>query len=130
MRQQVIDQIKALAPNTIGISTELPYDESGVELYVKNPKRIYVDSLDVATDPLFSTLGGDSFANEINIVRIYFTTDAKNPQFDYSELVSDLRRIKDSIQLKGATTREAVVQTRYAGDLLVTEIEYRLTRLN
>lgn len=129
MRQQVIDKIKALAPNTVRITSELPYDESGVELYVKNPKTIYVDSLDVQIDSLFATLGGRNFSNEINIIRIYFTIDAKNPVFDYDNLVSELRNLKNTIDLKGATTREAVVQTRYSGDLLVTEIEYRLTRL-
>lgn len=130
MRESVLQQIKTLSPQGFNVSVELPYDESGTALYLKNPKTIYVDNLQVEQEPLISTLGGMSIVNEVNIVRIYFTTDAKNPAANYSPTVNTLRNLKDSIELPGAQIREALVSTDYAGDLAVTELEYRLTRLN
>lgn len=130
MREQVIDRIKAKAFNGLKISKELPYDESGVELFLKNPKTVYVDTDNVDHEPLFATLGGQTFSNSITIVRVYFTTDAKNPPANYNSVVTELRAIRNEIDHPGATRREALVSTSYEGDLLVTEVEYRLTRLN
>lgn len=130
MRQEVIDSIKALSPNSVSISTELPYDESGIELYVKNPKTIYIDAHTVEIDNLFSTLNGLNFSTTTNVVRIYFTTDAKKPIFNYSALVTQLYNLKDAIAIDGIHTRTATVSTSYAGDLLTTQIEYRLSKLN
>ena len=97
---------------------------------MKNPKTIYIDNLQVEQEPLIVALNAFSINNEINIVRVYFTTDAKNPVNNYEKLVDQLRGLKDSIELSGATTREALVSTEYAGDLLITELEYRITKLN
>lgn len=130
MRQAVLDQIKRIAPQGLGISNELPFDEGDIDLFVKNPKTIYVDLLQVDLIPLFDTLDGANFNLEQNIVRIYFTTDAKKPMANYDQILNQLRTLKNSIELPGATRRETVVSTRYTGDLLVTELEYRLTRLN
>lgn len=130
MRQELIKSIKSLAPNTVRISEELPYLESGVELFLKNPKTIYVGEQQIDTDPVFLTLDGLNISNQINSIRIYFTTDAKNPIFGYSDLVRNLHSLKDTIDLEGSHTRQALVETRTEGDLLVTEIEYRLIRLN
>ena len=130
MRQEVIKSIKDLAPNNISISEEIPYAESGVELFLKNPKTIYVDELQIDTEPVFLTLDGMNISNEINSIRIYFTIDAKKTIFGYSELVRNLYNLKDTIALSGRFIRQATVSTRNEGDLLVTEIEYRLIRLN
>jgi hypothetical protein len=130
MREQIIDRIKAKAFNGYRLSTELPYDESGTELFLKNPKSIYVDTDNIDHEPLFATLGGANFSSSITVVRVYFTTDAKNPPANYNSVVADLRSIRDEVVHPGAYRREALVSTSYQGDLLVTEVEYRLTRLN
>lgn len=130
MRDSVLEQIKLISPQGVKVTKELPYDESGIAVYLKNPKTIYVDNMEVENDPFIQTLSGLNIVNEINIVRIYFTTDAKNQIANYDNLVSQLRALKSSIELPGATRREALVSIRYEGDLTVTELEYRLTRLN
>lgn len=130
MRQAVLDQIKRSAPQGLSISNELPYEESGIGLFVKNPKTIYVDTAEVDLLPLFDTLDGASFNLEQNIVRIYFTTDAKKPIANYDQIIGQLRSLKNSIDFPGATRRETTLTTSYSGDLLVTELEYRITRLN
>lgn len=129
MRQSVIDSVKGLALNSLNVTVEMPFDESGTPLYLKNPKTIYVDQTQIDYDPLFSTLSGTSFSNEINVTRIYFTTDAKNPISNYTAIVASLRSIKDTLELPGAQRRDCTVQTSYVNDRLVTELEYRLIRL-
>jgi hypothetical protein len=130
MRQAVLDQIKRTAPQGLSISNELPYLEGAIGLFVKNPKTIYVDSTEVDLIPLFDTLDGLNFNLEQSIVRIYFTTDAKKPMANYDQILNQLRSLKNLIEYPGATRRETTVSTSYEGDLLVTELVYRLTKLN
>jgi hypothetical protein len=130
MRQAVLDQIRRASPQGLGISNELPYQEGDTGLFVKNPKTIYVDSAEVDLIPLFDTLDGQNFNLEQSIVRIYFTTDAKKPIANYDQVLNQLRSLKNSIEYPGATRRETTVSTSYEGDLLVTELVYRLTKLN
>lgn len=130
MRQQVYDAINSINLSGLRLSKEHPFDETGVPLYLRNPRTLYVQEMEVDTQPLFATLGGDVFNTEITSVRVYLSTDAKSVPINYSEIVQRLRNIKSVIDFPGATRREALVSTSYEGDLFVTEIEYRLTRLN
>jgi len=130
MREQVLAQVRSLAPTGYKISKELPYDESGTALYLKNPKTIYVDVTNIDNDTFLSTLDGSNFSNQITSVRLYFTIDAKNIPADYDTLVTNLRAIKESLNISGAINRESFVSTDYQGDVLISELEYRLTRLN
>lgn len=130
MREQIIERIKAKAFNGYKLSKELPFDEGGIAVFLKNPKTLYVDTDSVENEPLFATLGGQSFSTATTIVSVYFTTDAKNPPANYDSVITEMRAIKDEVIHLGATRREASLVTSYQGDLLVTEVEYRLTRLN
>lgn len=129
MRTDVINQIKAVAPFGYKLSNELPFDESDVALYLKNPKTIYVDTSTVDQDPLFATLDGLNITNSTTSTKVYFTTDAKNIPANYDTVVSSLKAIRDTISSPGAQRREAFVSTSYEGDLLVTELEYRITKI-
>lgn len=130
MRTQVLDKILAMAPTGYNVSKELPYDESGTEIYLKNPKTIYVGPATIDNDTFASTLDGGVWGNQFTSVTIYFTTDAKNIPANYETLVTDLRALKDTIVFPGAHLREAFLSTRFEGDVLVNELEYRLAKLN
>lgn len=130
MRTQVIDKVKALAPTGFKIASELPFEETGTELYSKNPKTIYIDNAVTEDVPIVQTLQGVTISNTTTSVTIFFTTDAKNVPASYETLVNNLRGLKDTIEHTGANARESFVRTSYIGDLLLTEVEYRLTRIN
>jgi hypothetical protein len=130
MREQVIKQINSLNLSGFRLSKEHPYDESGVALYLKNPRTVYVEEMEVSTDPLFGTLSGHIFNTETVSVRVYLSTDAKSVPLNYPEIITRLRAVKDTIDFPGASRRDCSVQTEYSGDLFVTQLEYRLTRLN
>lgn len=129
MRTQIIDRIKAVSPQGLRLSQELPYDESGSALFLKNPKTVYVDTDTVDQDPLVATLDGLNITNTTTSTKVYFTTDAKNIPANYDSTVAAFRAIRDTISFPGAQRREAFVSTSYEGDLLVTELEYRITKI-
>jgi len=129
MRDDVVTAIKNKAITGYNVSSELPYDESGVPLYLKNPKTIYVDNSQTDIVPLVTTLNSADISNESTSVRAYFTIDAKNIPANYNSTITSLRGVKADITREGSNSREAFVSTSYEGDLLVVELEYRLTRV-
>ena len=130
MRTQVVDRIKALAINGVNLSNELPFAESGVPLYLKNPKTLYVDRTQYESAPIVQTLGGVNINNTTTSVSVYLAVDAKNPQAQLDTIIDSLRGIEDTIVLDGTHTRESTVSTDYEDDMLVVTVEYNLTRIN
>lgn len=130
MRTQVIDKIKALALNGVSLSSELPFEESGVAQHIKNPKTIYVDRTQFESVPIVQALNGLNINNTTTTVSVYLAVDAKNPLVQLDSIVQSLRGIEDSIELDGTHTRESTVSTDYEDDLLVVNVEYNLTRIN
>lgn len=130
MRDSVIDKIKDLAISGVGITSELPYDDSGVPLYLKNPKKLYVDRTQFTSTPILQTLNGVNINNTTTSVTVYLSVDAKNSIVQLDNIIDSLRGLEDTIVLEGTHTRECIVSTEYEGDMLVVTVEYRLTRIN
>lgn len=130
MRTQVIDSIKSKAFNGVRLTEELPYDESGAALYIKNPKTLYVDRTQYESVPIVQTLGGVNINNTTTSVIVYLAVDAKNPMQQLDTIIDSLRSIEDTLSLEGTHTRESTVSTEYEDSLLVVSVEYRLTRIN
>lgn len=130
MRTEVINGIRSLAYTGFSVADELPFSDAGALLYTKNPKRFYVDRTQFDSAPIIQTLNGVNINNTTTSVTVYFTVDAKNTPAQLDTIINGLRGIEDSIELEGTHTRESIVSTNYEGDLLVVEVEYRLTRIN
>lgn len=130
MRSELKDYIASLNLGNIALSNEAPWNESGLELYLKNPRRIYIDVEQTATEPLIQTLSGLTIANTVTSVRVIFSLDAKQLPSNYVQLVDSLRMGKDITTVQGVNRRECDVTTSYVDDMLVTELEYRFTKLS
>ena len=130
MRTQVVDSIKSLALNGVQLSKELPYDESGSAIYIKNPKTLYVDRTQYESVPIVQALNGLNISNTTTSVSVYLAVDAKNPLAQLDTIINSLRGIEDTLVLDGTHTRESTVSTDYENDLLIVNVEYRLTRIN
>jgi len=130
MRQEVIDYIQTLDIGSFNVSNELPWEESGTPLYIKNLKKIYVDVDQFEIDPFIQTFSGLNINNETTVVRIFFANDAKNLPANYSDVVSELRTAKDIEVTQGFNRREALVSTEVQADRLVTELELRFTKIS
>ena len=129
MRQEIIDYCQNLSLGGFIVSTELPFSDSGVALYLKNVKSIYVDIPQYATEAIIRTLDAISISDEVTTVRLYFSADAKSLPANYETLVSDLRTAKDSDTITGYARREVDVETDYTQDVLVTQLTFRFTKL-
>jgi hypothetical protein len=128
MRTEVLDYLQSLNIGGFNISQELPWTESGTELYIKNLKKIYVDTDQITSEPLLQTFTG-SINNETTIVRIFFANDAKQIPANYQDVVTELRTAKDIEVEQGFNRRESLVTTDIQADRLVTQIELRYTKL-
>ena len=129
MRTEIIDYVQGLNLGTFTVSTELPYTESGEALYVKNPKRIYVDEEQIVSEPLVQALDGLSVVNEESTVTIYFSVDSKLVPANYDSVVTALKGAKNITTVDGVFRRELDVSTGYDGDLLITELAIRFNKI-
>lgn len=129
MRQSVIDYLQGLNLGSFTIASEVPWTETGTELYLKNLKKIYVDVDAFTTEPVITTFTGLNLNNETTVVRVYFANDAKQLPSNYDDVVASIKAAKDVESTAGYTRREADVSTSYNSDRLVTEIELRYIKL-
>lgn len=129
MREDILTYIKTLSLGGFTISDDLPREEGGVMLYVKNPKRIYVDRPQYSEEPLIQALNGFDIHSEATTVSIYFTADAKTLPANYDGLIASLRLGKNINTTEGYNTRSVEVQSDYINDLLITQIDFTFSKL-
>ncbi len=129
MRTEIIDYVQGLNLGTFTVSTELPYTESGQAMYVKNPKRIYVDEEQITSEPIIQALDGLTVMDEEASVTIFFSVDSKLLPANYEAVLTALKGAKDITTIDGVIRRELDVSTGYDGDLLVTELEIRFNKI-
>lgn len=129
MRQTVLDYLQTQNLGTFIVSTELPWDENGTALYLKNLKKIYVNVTEYAVEPIIQTLNGVNITTDIHSVKVYFANDAKSLPPNYDEVVTAIRSAKNIDNTTGYHSREVDVKTSYELDRLVTEIELRYIKL-
>ena len=77
MRDEIVTFCQTLNLGSVTVSTELPYDESGAALYLKNLKKVYVSTDNVEITPITRSLDGSSVSNETLSVNVFFACDAK-----------------------------------------------------
>ena len=130
MRDQLITLLKALSLGTFKVSTELPYSNSGVELYTKNAKTIYVDNPDVEVTTFLANLNGANIDQTTNTVQVYFTSDAKQQASNYLTLVDSIQALKDDEAFISYNTKECVYTVEYVNDLTVNQFEFRFTQIS
>lgn len=129
MRSTIVESVKGLNLNGLSIAQELPYDESGTPLYIKNPKRIYIGRESTEIVPLVTILNGNQISLSTTRVSVFFTTDAKNPPLNYETNLNNIKGIQISAVFDGSNNRSAAVSQTYEGDLLITEVEFTFIRL-
>lgn len=128
MRSDILAYIKGLKLKNFSTSDELPFS-SGTELYLKNPKRIYVDVEQVEMTAFIPLLNSPDIDQSVHTIKVYFSTDAKQLPADYAQVVSLIRLAKDSITVPHGLGKDATSTTDYVNDMLVTIIEFTFTKL-
>jgi hypothetical protein len=129
MRQDVLDYLQGLNLGTFIVSNELPFSESGTQLYIKNLKKIYVNVDQYIVEPIITTLSGVNITRDTAAVSVYFANDAKSIPPNYDDVVSLIRAAKNILPTAGYSSREVDVQTSFEADKLITEIELRFIKI-
>ena len=129
IRSDLLLLIKDLKTVSYKISEELPFSTSGNPLYLKNPKKIYVDNDTSTVDVLIPIMKGFNIDIEVKTVRIFFANDAKQIPPDYYQLVKDLRNIKNLVTNDNYFKRDCVVDVSYENDIMLTTIELKFTKI-
>ena len=129
MRDNVISYLKTIALGSFGVSEELPRDESGTPLFVKNQKQVYTQPTQVEQTPLLRTLNGSYINSNTQTVAVVFSTDAKQLPANYDELVSLIRAAEAINPEQGFNDRNSEVITELEDDLLITTVVLTYTKL-
>lgn len=129
MRSEILTYVQSLNLGTVTVSTELPWTDNDVPLYLKNLKKIYVDIDNVTAEPIVQALNGFTLSNEVTTIRLYFACDAKVLIPNYSDIVTELKTVRNVPTITAVQRRECDVTTTMENDVLVTEFEYRFYKL-
>lgn len=130
MRTEILDYLKALKLKNYNVSDELPFSNSGTAMYLKNIKRIYLDLEQITTEPFIQLFGDYNIDSEVTSVRLYLSTDAKQLPSDYGTLVSQIRSAKNVPTELRYHRREVTNTTSFDNDLMITEFEFRFTKIS
>jgi len=129
MRTELVNYFNGFTMTNFVVSSELPFTSNSTVMYLKNPKRIYVDLEQVSNETFMPVMGGDIY-QEVHSVSVYFTTDAKNLPSNYQTVVDTLRAGKDVSTVDSSYFKRAVdTNTVFEGDLMVTQLDFRFTKL-
>lgn len=129
MRAQLLAYLTTNLAGTIKPSQELPFEESGNALYLKNMRRVYLDEPAVEQDELIPTLDDTDINQNITTVRGYLTVDAKNRNADLDTALNTLASARNATTITNAFRKEFDYTTTIDADRVIYEFEYRFYTL-
>jgi hypothetical protein len=129
MRTVIYNYIKALGLKSVVLSSELPYQANGQDLYLKNKKTIYVDVAQSNQDAVTDTFSGTGTVNEVTTVSVYFVNDAKKILPDYDNIVTQIKNARTATGTEGYIQKLCQVTVSYDEDAMVTELGFSFRKL-
>lgn len=130
MRQDILNYMLSQNLGVFTTSQELPWAENGNPLYLKNLKKVYVGEDEVTVEPLVTTLNADNIHTETTSVRAYVACDAKQTPPNYNDVIATMKEARLVVTDEGIRRRECIVTRDFVNDVIVTELEYRFTKLS
>ena len=129
MRTELLTYLTAQLTGSIRTSQELPWQEGTNPLYIKNPRRVYLDEPYTEQDTLLPTLGSLQINQRTTIVRWFLSVDAKNRNTDLDSALTILGGAKDITTITGVFTRLYDYTVTIDNDRVIYEGEYRFANL-
>jgi hypothetical protein len=113
----------ALTGSVVSTSSELPWSAGNEKLYLKNMKKVYLDSDQEAVTEMFNCLNpaNDVFQREITVAG-YLAVDAKNPP-NIDTVITKISQARLSVA--NCFISECSVTNSTDDDRLVYEFTYR-----
>ena len=118
----------ALTGTSVSVSSELPFDGSGIPLHIKNKRVLYItaETQDVTT--LFPVLDRqDVFQNETNLTGLV-CVDAKNLPTDMDDIIQSVLLSRQSVD--NQSINECSVTPELQDDMIVYTFVYRFVTIN
>lgn len=130
MRTQLLSAITtAISTLTqFAVSSELPWNESGNPLYLKNKKKVYVDKERREESTLIPTLDGSDIYQDDLITEVYFSVDAKNLPSQTDTVVSRILGAKASTGIVNFGVESDYTVDKQE-DVLVYTFEFRMNTI-
>lgn len=127
MRSQLVTYLStALTNAAIKCASELPWTDGPTPLYMKNMKKLYIDRDEQLERVLYPVLSPGNDISEIeNIVRAYFSVDAKNQPNGLDSAISLIVGAKDVNTITSVVGRLCDYEVSYEGDVLIYTFTYR-----
>jgi len=131
MRSQLLTYLSANIASGFKVSQELPWSTSGVALYNKNLKTLYLDQEQQELVDLIPLMNADAIQNRIDRVQGYLTVDAKNAPAQIDSVITTIRAATLSAgNLGDYHTKTFTIDTSIDGDQITYSFEYVYTKLN
>jgi hypothetical protein len=129
MRSEILTYLQGADLGTIKVSSEFPYSNSGLELYYKNPKYVYVGEENKEIKTIVATMDGLNIDEQVDSLFVYLATDAKSIPSDYDKALEAIRNARYlPISLDYINT-QSIVKTQYNNDLMLTEVEFVFSKI-
>jgi hypothetical protein len=128
MRQALLNYLTPALTGTIKTSNELPFEQGGSALYIKNMRKVYLDEPEVEQTQLLTTFDEDVNQN-ITTVRGYLAVDAKNRNIDLDSALLTLALARIQADISSSFRKEFDYTTTIDDDKIIYEFEYRFYTL-
>lgn len=129
MRTELLAYLTTNLTGSIKTSQELPFEESGSALYLKNMRRVYLDEPVKEQSELVPTLDDTDINQNITTVRGYLSMDAKNRNADLDAALTTLAAAKNVTTITNSFRKEFDYTTTIDADRITYEFEYRFYTL-
>ena len=107
------------------VSQELPWEQNGNPLYIKNMKKIYVDRARQEETMLIPTLNGGEVFQDDFIAEVYVAVDAKNTPSQLDTLITKILSAKSTINVVNFGSESDYTVDKQE-DVLIYTFEFRL----
>ncbi|CAB4158722.1 hypothetical protein UFOVP700_27 [uncultured Caudovirales phage] len=129
MRTELLAYLTANLAGTIRASQELPFEESGNPLYLKNMRRVYLNEPVLEQSELIATLDTPDIVQTITTVRGFLTVDAKNRNSDLDTALNTMAAARNVTTITNAFRKEFDYTPVVDADRIIYEFEYRFYTL-
>lgn len=129
MRSALLTYLTANLTGSIKPSQELPFEESGTPMYLRNMRRVYLDEPVTAQVELVPTLDETDINQTVTTVRGYLTLDAKTRNADLDTALSVMAAARNGATISNAFRKEFDYTTDMDTDRITYQFEYRFHTL-
>lgn len=129
MRAELLAYLTSALTGSIKTSQELPFEEGGNPLYLKNLKRVYLGEPTTEQAVIIPTLDATDINQKITAVRGYLALDAKNRNADLDSTLDTLAGARNIQTITNSFRKEFDYTQNIDADRIIYEFEYRFYTL-